>query len=403
LVGCGRLTGHKDRVYDARFSPDGQTIATVGGDRCFLWNPGRAGGLTPKAAVDRKLTKSVVKHEAALSGGHTSEVLRVSWHPSSQRIFTGGADGRLCCWDTDYGEPRAVSECSAEEVYGCQALTPEMLLVSASDTVQQWDIERWCCTRSTSLAAVEGAAAFGGEARNPDAKAFIFALAARGRMCAVTLSDGSLRLIDAEECRELAALAAHSVPAMACAFSTSTAELCTAARDGTMLLWDIRALERGPRLELRAGEASVNCCAFVPRHHNGGFVPPLLLAGSEDGVVRGFDTLDGTLICSSPPLPDAVLCCDVTPVESGGDGAISKLVIGGGGGAFPRADYSLGLWRLEEEMVDDAVAMDCQILGTDAVPRKASSRETKANESFAMECDVAGTGVYMPRKVSRLV
>eukprot|EP00966_Prymnesium_polylepis_P029431 683825-Prymnesium_polylepis.1 len=75
---------------------------------------------------------------------------------------------------------------------------------------------------------MEGGRAFGGE-RNPEARAYVFGLAARGRMCAATLSDGSLRLIDAEQCCEIAFIGAHSAPAMACAFSLSTAELTTVA------------------------------------------------------------------------------------------------------------------------------------------------------------------------------
>lgn len=58
-----------------------------------------------------------------------------------------------------------------------------------------------------TLRGIEGAPCYGG-ARNPEGKAFVFGLAARGRMGAAVLSDGSLRLIDAEECCEIAEIAA---------------------------------------------------------------------------------------------------------------------------------------------------------------------------------------------------
>ena len=189
----GRITGHKGRVFDTHFSPDGETVATVGEDsRLKLWSPSGEG---PSECV------------ADVGGGHEDEAMRVFWHPSGTCLYTGGADGRLCVWDLGCSEPRAVSKCSTEEIYGLQVLTPEMLLVGASNTVQQWDIVQQRQTRSVTLDAVDGAAVFGGD-RNPDANAFVFGMAARGRMCAATLSDGTLRLVDAEECVEIAVIAA---------------------------------------------------------------------------------------------------------------------------------------------------------------------------------------------------
>lgn len=213
-----RLPSHKGQVFAARWGgAGGSWIASAGADgRALLWQP----------------SKGTTQPVAELKGGHKDEVMRVAWHPSGTRCFTGGGDGTCAVWDLTSIEGRVASpltrlECSPDEVYSLEVLTSEMMLVGTSDLVQQWDVTTGVRVRALQLRAVVGGITFGGPERNPENKAYVFGLAARGRLAGAVLSDGTVRLIDAEDCKECTALPAHSSPAMGIAFSPTTAEMVT--------------------------------------------------------------------------------------------------------------------------------------------------------------------------------
>ncbi len=75
-----RLVGHQRRVTALAYSPDGQWLASVGGDGVFLWN--RATG------------QSQLMPE---SESHTLTTLAIS--ADSQRLLSGGDDGQTTLWD----------------------------------------------------------------------------------------------------------------------------------------------------------------------------------------------------------------------------------------------------------------------------------------------------------------
>merc|ERR1719424_2163121 len=103
-------------------------------------------------------------------------------------------------------------------MYGLEVLSEEGLLAAgAGETVQLWDLNRATRTSLAAFTATESGVHFGG-LRNPDRKAFVFSIAARGRILSAALSDGSLRLLDSETLQELATLCvSNEAPSLATA------------------------------------------------------------------------------------------------------------------------------------------------------------------------------------------
>jgi WD40 repeat protein len=76
------LIGHRDGVCNVSFSPDGQLIASGGGEGMVkLWN--RRGTLIQTLK------------------GHTDSVLSVSFSPNSQRLASTSRDGTVKLWSRD--------------------------------------------------------------------------------------------------------------------------------------------------------------------------------------------------------------------------------------------------------------------------------------------------------------
>jgi WD40 repeat protein len=85
-----RLRGHEEPVYDVRFSPDGQIVATCSWDRTVrLWDV-RA------------------KRELHRLEGHTGPVYALAFAPDGKSLASaGGGDGTVRLWDVPTGRERA--------------------------------------------------------------------------------------------------------------------------------------------------------------------------------------------------------------------------------------------------------------------------------------------------------
>ena len=133
--------------------------------------------------------------------------------------------------------------------------------------VQQWDLGTCRMTASTRLAAHAAAEAFGGASRNPTGLAYVFSLAARGRVLATTLSDGTCRLLDALTCREVAKLdvgLTKRAAVFAAAFSPTSTALALADAEGGVMIFDVRSYGK-PLVEHQGAHArAVNGVCFAP-------------------------------------------------------------------------------------------------------------------------------------------
>ena len=191
----GTLKGHQSRVFDLRWSPTHPArVASVGEAGAHIWDVGGA-----------------VRRKVSFPG---TELMRVCWHPDGEHVLTGSAQGKIVVHAADDGHAIATLDASTEdEVYGVEVLSSEGLLAAgAGDTVQLWDLQRATKMCQVKLPALTGGVNFGGEHRNPDGAAYLFCLAARGRILSAALSDGTVRLLDSETLQTLQVLGEHPNP-----------------------------------------------------------------------------------------------------------------------------------------------------------------------------------------------
>ena len=99
-------------------------------------------------------------------------------------------------------------------------------LPQRDDVMRRWDLPTCRLTAHTEFVPHSAGVTFGGLDRNPTSLSYVFSMASRGRVLAVTLSDGTCRLLDAQTCKEHVVLDEHArrgSSAFACALSeTST-------------------------------------------------------------------------------------------------------------------------------------------------------------------------------------
>ena len=91
------LTGHSDEVIAVAFAPDGQTLATAGGDgTVLLWD-------LADRAKPRRLGEPLT--------GHSDGVVSVAFAPDGQTLATASDDGTVLLWDlADRAKPRRLGE-----------------------------------------------------------------------------------------------------------------------------------------------------------------------------------------------------------------------------------------------------------------------------------------------------
>jgi WD40 repeat protein len=163
---------HSDTIFAARFSPEGDQIATSGADRFVkVWK-------TDDASLVRALE------------GHTHHVLGVAWRMDGKILASGSADNTIKVWDTQTGEQKRTIQGLAKEVTSISfvADTSRAIVSAGDNTVRLYNTDS------------------GGNERNyGGASDFVYSAAASadGKLVVGGGQDGVLRLWNGENAQVL--------------------------------------------------------------------------------------------------------------------------------------------------------------------------------------------------------
>ncbi|HUS66032.1 MAG TPA: hypothetical protein VMZ28_15875, partial [Kofleriaceae bacterium] len=281
------LRGHTDFVRDARFSPDGRTIATISDDRTArLWD-------------------TATGRERHVLRGHTDWVRAVAFSPDGRSLLTVSWDGTARLWDAASGRSRWVADLreGAAPPGDLHAVAGTLSLPCAADfSPDGARIVAGCVDhRVAVLARRDGAitARVAWEGGSVISAAF----SPDGRRLVVTAFDGSVRLVESATGAAVASLVGHEGSVRSGAFSPDGTLVLTTGRDGAPRLW---SADDGHTVAVLRGHQGPAGARFTPDGAR-------ILTTGVDRTVRVWDARDGHVVGVSHHHDGPVSAGDVSP------------------------------------------------------------------------------------------
>ncbi len=244
----------KTEVNGVAFSPDGEQLASAGGDGAVkIWNSGTG-----------KVIQTIEK-------AHTDSVLSVAFHPDGKHVASAGADEWVKVWDLTTGQEVFTEKCDAMRKDGSAytvAFRPpdgQQLAAGRAGAVRVWDWQ----TRQL-LHTFPG----------HESHSISVAFSRDGRRLASGSFWEGVKLWDADtEGLPLRTFPAHRHPLSALAFSADGCRLASASFDHSVKVWDMTT---GELLHTMLHTGKVECVAFSPDGRR-------LASAGEDKTVRVWD------------------------------------------------------------------------------------------------------------------
>ena len=270
------LTGsmwHKDVVYSAQFSPDGQRIVTASWDKTArLWD-----------AASGKLIGEPMNHERM--------VYSAQFSPDGQRVVTASADKTARLWDAGSGKPVGKPMKHQNEVYSAR-FSPDgqrAVTASADKTARLWD-------------AASGKPL--GEPMKHENEVYSAQFSLDGQRIVTASADKTARLWDAASGKPIGELMKHEGMVFSAQFSPDGQRVVTASADKTARLWD--AASGKPLGEPMKHEDVVNSAQFSPDGQR-------IVTASWDKTARLWDAASGKPLGELMKHEDVVTSAQFSP------------------------------------------------------------------------------------------
>jgi WD40 repeat protein len=219
---------HSQEVHCVAFSPDGQRLVAVGGNRYQIG--------------EAKVWNATTGEEIFPLRGHAAMVWTVAFSPEGQRLATASRDQTVKVWDATTGQEIRTLRGHADEVEGVVFSPDGRRLASASydRTVKVWNAD----TGEVLLTLRGHTALVCGVAFSPD-----------GRRLASASYDRTVKLWDALTGQEILTLRGHTQEVLTVVFSPDGQRLASGSAEGTVKLWE--TTPQTPEVRLQREAASL--------------------------------------------------------------------------------------------------------------------------------------------------
>jgi WD40 repeat protein len=267
------LSGHRERVISAAFSPDGRRVVTASDDGAArIWDR------------DTGELLNILDGAAARMG-------RAKFSHDGQQVLAGGA-GMARIWNASTGAELAVFR--AARFVQCVAFSPDdrrLVTASQDGSVVLWNTETGDRIANfgqyDNTLEVELAAPYHLHDGTPILFMFSVAFAPDGRRVLTASADRTARIWIPETGKEIACFSGHSHYVTGAAFSPNGRRVVTGSADKTARVWDAR---NGKQIAVFAAhDDAVTSAAFSPdgRH---------VVTGSKDNTARIWEAATGSEI-----------------------------------------------------------------------------------------------------------